>query len=165
MEQVAIDLMRGPDFSSYWIERFGFGNGGFSHGASVLRDGRYLDSRSDVINGVPAGVHIRDPKSERAIYRERWAIDVSDSVYADWEANLRAKIGTPYGDSDIMDFILGRAGHIGGQWICSALAVNALQHVKLVVYPLPVEAHAISPNSLLLLIAQAGFKKISASNS
>lgn len=160
MATLTHDLLLGPDASSRIIARFGKGTGGWSHVAPVLSDGRYLDARSDVIGGVPAGVHIRDGAKERSIKRERWALEVTQPQYDAWEANLRARIGDAYGKRDILDFIEGRPGHVNGQWICSAHAIDALQHIHLVPYPLPWLAHELTPDDALLVFATIGFKKL-----
>ena len=169
MAQLAVDFLRGPEVSSRLIEWFGKGGGGFSHVAPVLADGRYCDARSDVIAGVPAGVHIRDPKTEKARYRERWALTVEQPVYDAWEANLRARITDDYGKTDIVDFIIPRPGHQNGHWICSAHDIDALEHVKLVPYEWingePIlgawAPHSFTPNDALIIHACIGFKKIS----
>jgi hypothetical protein len=167
MAEIAVDLLLGPDWTSRLIARYGANTGGYSHCANVLRDGRYLDARSDVLHRVdktcnvpdivPAGVHIRDPKSEKWVRKRRATFEVTDAEYAEWEANLRAKITDSYGRSDIVNILLGRPGHHAGQWICSALAINAVQHIKKVPYPLPVAAHEISPDMALIILATAGF--------
>lgn len=157
MEEIAIDFLMGPDRSSKLISWFGLGPGGVSHCASVLKDGRYLDARNDVIAGLPAGVHIRLPETEKWIYKRRATLEVTQAEYEDWEANLRAKIGDAYGRSDITEFIFDRGTHEPGHYICSALAINALQHIKKVPFPLPYPAHQISPNAALLIVATAGF--------
>jgi hypothetical protein len=176
MSEIAVDFLLGPDWSSRLIARYGIQTGGWSHCASVLKDGRYLDARSDVLHRVdktcnvpdivPAGVHIRDPKSEKWVRKQRATLQVTDAEYDDWEANLRAKITTAYGRSDIVNIILGRPGHVAGQWICSALMINAVQHVSRswtaphlgrVPYPLPAPAHQISPDMALMILATAGF--------
>jgi hypothetical protein len=166
MSEIAVDFLLGPDCTSRIIARYGANTGGWSHCASVLKDGRYLDARSDVLDGVPAGVHIRQPTSERWVRKRRATLQVTDGEYDDWEANLRAKITTAYGRSDIVNILLGRPGHVAGQWICSALAINAVQHISrswtqphlgFVPYPLPYEAHEISPDVALMILATAGF--------
>ena len=101
MAEISIDFLLGNGFASRAIAWFGFGSGGYSHCAGVLADGRYLDSRDDVVGHVPAGVHIRNPKSEISLRRERWTLEVTQAEYDAWEANLRAKIGTPYAKIDI----------------------------------------------------------------
>ena len=128
--------------------------------APVIADGRYCDARSDRIHGVPPGVQMRLPGYERAVKRERWVLPVSTLLYADWEQNLRDRITDKYGESDIIDFIMGRPGHVAGHWICSAHYVNSLQHVKLLPYPLAYEAHQLTPDDAYLLTSSiAGFKK------
>jgi len=156
MAKISVDFLLGNGIASRAIAWFGFGADGFSHCAGVLADGRYLDARSDAIAGIPAGVHIRDPDTERSHRRERWTLDVTPAEYAAWEANLRAKIGTPYSRSSIYGFITGRRVMVNGEWDCSALQINALQHIKRVVYPLPFAAHQISPNVVRVLMAQIG---------
>jgi hypothetical protein len=157
MSEIAIDFLLGPEWSSRLIAWWGEGYGGYSHCASVLKDGRYLDARNDVIAGVPAGVHIRHPDTEKWIKKRRATLQVTQGEYDDWEANLRAKITDGYGHIDIVSFITGRNLHEDGHWICSALAINALQHIRVIPYPLPVLAHQISPNTALLIVAAAGF--------
>jgi len=164
--EIAVDFLLGTDWSSRLIARYGVPTGGWSHCASVLSDGRYLDARSDVLAGVPAGVHIRLPTTEKWVRKQRASLQVTDAEYADWEANLRAKITDAYGKSDIMDFIFGRPGHVAGQWICSALAINAVQHISkgwtaphkgYIPYPMQVPAHAISPDMLSMILDAVGF--------
>jgi hypothetical protein len=157
MPSLAFDFILGPDWSSRFIAWYGNGYGGYSHCAPVLADGRYLDARSDVLDGVPAGVHIRQPSSERWIKKRRASMIVPQSCYDEWEANLRARIGDGYGKVDIWGFITGHNDHQNGHWICSAHAINSVQHVKIVPYPLPVPAHQITPNSALLILASVGF--------
>lgn len=157
MKQIRIDFLLGPDWQSRLIAWYGQGSSGYSHCASVLADGRYLDARSDVLNHIPAGVHIRSPESERWIKKRRATLQVTDGEYAAWEANLRAKITTQYASSDILDFIFGTAKLPKGHWDCSALAINAVQHIKKVVFPLVIPAHQVTPNTALLLLQQAGF--------
>lgn len=156
MSEISVDFLLGPGPLSWLIAWDGLGFGGFSHAASVLADGRYLDARSDAMHGVPAGVHIRMPGYERSIRRTRATIEVTQAEYDDWEANLRAKIGTPYSKRVIWGYISGRKEEVKGRWICSELAVNALQHIGKVRYPLQVPAHQISPDTLFVLMDQIG---------
>lgn len=157
MPEIAVDFILGSGLPSRLIAWYGCGYNGYSHCASVLNDGRYLDARSDVLGGVPAGVHIRLPDTETWVKKRRATLQVTEQEYADWEANLRGKIGCPYDKGGIMGFILGKDDHGKGQWFCSALAINAVQHIKKVPYPLPILAHQISPDAALLILATAGF--------
>ena len=157
MSELAADFILGPDWKSRLIAWYGQGAGGYSHVAPVLADGRYLDARNDWLGGVPPGVHIRLPSTEAWVKKRRVSLTVSLLEYQEWEANLRARIGDGYGRTDIWDFITGSAKHDSGYWICSAHFIDSLQHIKRIVYPLPVLAHQITPDDALLLVAQAGF--------
>ena len=155
MAQICVDLLQGHNLSSRLIGWFGGGEQ-VSHAAGVLADGRYLDSRSDRVGSVPPGVHIRDPRLETCTRRIRATLNATQTEYEDWEANLQAKIGDAYGVRDIEDFILERDGHIPAHYICSALQINALQHIRRVRYPLRVPAHNISPNVLATVLDVIG---------
>jgi hypothetical protein len=155
--QIAIDFLLGDGILSQAIAWFGLGSRGYSHCASVLKDGRYLDARVEKIGVVPAGVHIREPLTEGWIRKRRATLEVPMLEYMSWECNLRAKITDHYGDRDIWDFVLGADEHTPGRWICSALAINAIQHIKRLPYPMVVPAHQITPNTLLLILQAAGF--------
>jgi hypothetical protein len=155
MALIRVDFLKGPDFSSRLISWFGGGN--YSHCASVLADNRYLDARDDKLAGVPSGIHIREPESEAWLIKRRCSLEVSQSIFDAWEASLRAKIGDAYATRDIEGFILDRMLHRVGTYDCSALVVNALQHVKLVPFPLWLPAHRITPNVALTIVQMAGF--------
>ena len=157
LSQIAADFILGHDWPSRLIAWFGQGAGGWSHVAPVLADGRYLDSRSDVLGGVPAGVHIRLPETEGWVKKQRVSLEVSPETYAEWEANLRARIGDAYGKADIEGFITGKPLHTKAQWICSAHFFNSLQHVKLIPYPLTTPAHQITPDGAFLAVQILGF--------
>jgi hypothetical protein len=153
--EIALDFLAGTDLSSRAIELFGFPQG-YSHVASMLADGRYLDSRSGVLDGVPGGVHIRNPASEKWLRKRRATFTCTPGEYDAWEANLRAKITTGYDVRAILGFILDKNLHGSGQWICSALAINALQHIRKIPYPLIIPAHEVSPDLLLVICQVAG---------
>lgn len=167
MAEIRIDFLAGTELSSRLIEWFGLGRGGYSHCASVLADGRYLDARNDTIGQVAPGVHIRDVDTEKWIRKRRLSLTVTDDEYATWEANLRAKITDGYGRADIIAFLDPYERHLPGHYICSALVINAIQHVSrvhwhpghagYVPFPLPIAAHQIIPNASLLILATAGF--------
>jgi hypothetical protein len=165
MAEISVDFLLGPGCTSRAIAWDGLGFGGYSHSAGLLSSGRYLDARSEAMHGiwtvgpearklgvVPAGVHIRDPSWEKSIRRTRATLIVTQTEYDDWEANLRAKIGTPYARVDIIGFITGRKVEVNGMWDCSQLQINALQHIKRIPFPLSVPAHQISPNTLKLMM-------------
>jgi hypothetical protein len=167
MPQIAADFLLGPDWESRLISWFGQGANGWSHVAPVLADGRYLDARSDVcvrVNErcnvpyrVPAGVHIRDPQSEKWVKKCRVSLEVDQPTYDAWEENLRTRIGDGYGVSDIWAFITGRDRHKAAHWVCSAHWIDSLQHIKKVRYPLQIQAHQITPDAAYLISDVVGF--------
>jgi hypothetical protein len=157
MSVIAIDFLMGPDWESGAIAYFGQGPHGYSHCASVLADGRYLDARDDVLAGVPSGIRIRDQASETWVRKRRASKVVSQGVYDDWEGNLKAKIGDAYATRDILGMIFDEMLHKPGTYDCSALAINALQHVALVPFPLIIPAHQVTPDAALIIVQCAGF--------
>ena len=160
MATIGLQFVLGSGVSSRLIAWYGNGYGGFSHVDGILSDGRLLGARSDSVGGQPAGVHIRPPGYETWLKRTQVTFDATDQEYSDWEASLRAKIGTPYDTATILGFVTGNPDHDDGHWICSALQINALQHIKRVPFPLPMPAHQITPNSLLLISAAIGGKVV-----
>jgi hypothetical protein len=162
MAEIGVDFLQGPGISSRLISWFGQGPNGWSHCASVgmfkpFPKERYIDARNDPIAGVPAGVHIREPSTEKWIRKRRASLQVTQDEFDAWEASLRAKITTSYDRDAILGFLEGKSMHTAGRWICSALAINAVQHIGKVPYPLPVASHQITPNACLLILATAGF--------
>lgn len=171
--QIRIDLLAGIGFFSRLIEKYS-GLGHYSHAASMLKDGRYLDARDNKIGDVPAGVHIRVAATETWTRRQSATLKVSQADYNLWEQGLRNQVTTEYDEDAILGFLEGRSLHTAGKWICSALAINGVQHmcrgwtgpsllvegmqrVGYIPFPLVLPAHEISPNELLLILQAAGF--------
>jgi hypothetical protein len=172
MAEIAIDFLWGTGWTSKLIGQFGFPQGP-SHCASVIKDvrngeprERYLDSRNNVIAGVPAGVHIREIASETFIKKQRATLQVSQAEYDYWETGLRAHMTTKYDELAILGFLEGKSLHTAGRWICSALSINGVQHLSrtwvpghlgYIPFPLRIPAHEISPDTGLLILETAGF--------
>src|ERR1019366_5396493 len=175
MPEIRVEFRRANSWLSRGIEWFG-GGPRLSHCASLLADGRYLDARDNVIDGVPAGVQIRHPNTEPGIAVYRATLPVTQTEYSDWESNLCAKITDGYDSDAIRGFLEGKpllhkAGHymcaaltinsvqhVSRSWTSAAFVVNAMQRVGRIPFPLPVAAHQITPNAALLILATAGFK-------
>jgi hypothetical protein len=154
MKDIRLDWLLGPGVSSWTISRWGgTPHLHWSHCASMLEDGRYIDARDDVLDGVPAGIQYRGPKIEAWVARRRVVIPVEDQVYDDWEGNLRAKVTDGYAVPDIEGTIVDRMLHKVATYDCSALLINELQHVKLLRFPLVVPAHELTPNVALVLVS------------
>jgi hypothetical protein len=158
MSIIAVDFLLGPDFLSRTVAWFGKGKSGYSHCASLLEDGRYVDARSDRLGGVEPGIQYRKPATEQWVRLRRATLEVPELQYAEWEDNLKAKIGDLYAMRDIVGFVTGHMLHRPATYECAALAINALQHIHLVPFPLPFPAHQLTPNDALLIVATAGFK-------
>ena len=160
MSELAVDFLANDSWTSRLIEGFGYPRG-WSHVASRLESGLYIDSRLD------GGVKVRDPANETWARKRTATLQVTPVEYCIWRDNLSSKLGMAYDKSAIEAFMEGRSKHTAATYICSALAVNAIQHLSrawtpdhigYVPFPLPgVPAHAVSPNSLLLILATAGF--------
>jgi hypothetical protein len=175
VSEARIDFLLGPGLISRGIAYFGQGGQGWSHCASMLKDGRYLDARDNKINGVPPGVHIRAASTEVWVKKRTATLALSDADYALWEHGLRNQLTTQYDQHAILGFLEGKSMHSAGHWICSALAANGVQHMcrswtsasfageayqrlGFVPFPLPNPAHQISPDALLLILATAGWE-------
>lgn len=128
--------MRASGLSSYLISREGMAWGGFSHVLALLPDGSVIDSRSDAQpwldpeSGKPgagklAGVRWRPNFYERWVRLAVVEIPCTERQAADWEGNLRSKIGDPYDPAAILGFIFGLRLHKRGHFICSALQAGA----------------------------------------
>ena len=158
MTEIAVDFRLGPDLSSRIVSFWGEGYGGYSHSASLLASGIYLDSRSDVVAGVPPGVQLRHPDSEPWIRRRRATLAVSTEDYWKWEGRLRSHLNDAYDPASIWAFITGRnTPGTKGHWICSALVLDGLQALDLIPTDFPVPLHQVTPNALLLVLAALGF--------
>jgi len=153
---IRLQFVLGSGLRSRAIAWWGNGYGGLSHCDGILSDGRLLGARSDAVGGQPAGTDIRPANYEKWLKRIVVTFDASPLEYASWEASLRAKIGTPYDTAAIWGFITGRSENTAGQWICSALQINALQHIGRISFPLPMPAHQITPNTLLNIAVAVG---------
>jgi hypothetical protein len=158
MAQIRLQFVLGASIPSRLIAWYGEGYGGYSHVDGILSDGRLLGARSDSVGGQPPGTHIRPPDYEKWSKRDVVTLSATDEEYAGWEAAGRAKIGTPYDKGAIFGFLTGNDKHEGGHWICSALQLNSLQHIGRVPFPFPVDAHQVTPNALLLVVAAIGGK-------
>jgi len=152
---IRLQFVCAADLSSRLIAWYGNGYGGYSHVDAVLPDGSLLGARSDKVGGKPAGVEIRPPGYEPVTRRAVVRIPVTSAEAAAWEAWLRSQINEPYDSGAIWGFVLGRADHAQGRWICSALQTGALQVIRRLP-KLPVPTSQVTPDALLLLAVAIG---------
>ena len=153
---------KGGVFSpSYWIARYGFSVGGFSHVAPTLPDGSYIDARADVThdeNGAPItpGVRRRPAFYEDWLYWKVVSIRVSD--FATWAAGLKClkgAIGHQYNQAAIYGMVYGKNLFTRGEYICSQLGYDYGRQSGLG-FPSPVPAYEVSPDALFFM-ATAGW--------
>lgn len=142
---VDVQFVLGYGFAS-GIIAFGGAGGkvGISHVDFVLRDGtgRLLGARSDVIQGIPAGVQVRPP------YYEPWKRQIrvripctAQQEHACYAFAWRQR-KKPYDHSAIWAFALDRDFHEDNAWICSELVYVGLEEARLVQKPI------IAPNKV-----------------
>ena len=145
----------GTGLSSRLIAWYGQSYGGWSHVDALLPDGSLLGARSDTPGGTKSGVQIRPDPYERWARREILELPSNPAESFSWEIYLRAQVNKPYDSGSIWGFILGRADHEKGHWICSALQTSALEHVRKIP-PLPVKTYQITPDALHLVLLALG---------
>jgi len=117
---IVVQFSACADLGSRLIRYFGHG-AGFSHVDAVLSSGALLGARSDVREGVPAGVQVRPPHYlDRFKPRKvRVEIDADAATTAAFYRALLSQIGKPYDMSAILAFALDRDWRDQGAWICS----------------------------------------------
>jgi len=145
----------GSDYSSRLIAWWGQGYFGWSHVDALMPDGSCLGARSDVINGIPAGVQIRPPGYEKWKRRCLVRMPCTAGEAAEWEVYLRSQVGDPYDKSDILGLIIGKPMSSAGHWICSALQTNALERIGRLPH-LCITPQQVSPNTLLAVLSALG---------
>lgn len=161
--EIGIDFLLGKDLSSRLIGWYGCGYGGFSHAAPRLMNGDYIDARNNwtkTVDGktIPAGVQRRPEAVESWTKCVRATLPVSLAEYKAWEKYLRAGINQRYDQADILGFILGKPLTQGdGYWICSEWGASSLQAINRLPKEFPFPLRECTPNSLLWMVATAGF--------
>ena len=112
-------------FSSRAIEWFS--SGYFSHVAAIWSPTELLDSRSDVVGGVPPGVEMRLAKYETAQIMVDMELDCTPAQESNWRAFLIEQLHKPYDKPAILGFAFGRNWQEPDSWFCSELQAAALQ--------------------------------------
>jgi hypothetical protein len=151
---IRLQFVCGSDLGSRLISWYGQGYRGWSHVDAILPDGSLLGARSDVIGGKPAGVQIRPPAYEKVNRRAIMELPATTLQSEAWESFLRSQIGHGYDKSDILGFILGRPMMQAGNWICSAVQLDALE-VSRRMPMLPALTPQQCPPNMLAAILQA----------
>lgn len=159
MKKLSLQLVEAANWESLAIGRYGGGGWApeYSHADCVTSKGDLVGARNDVLNGVPAGVQIRQQGYEKWIHCDRYSKDVPDEVAAAWDAAVYAGIGAHYDQDAIWSFALGVQLHTIGDFICSAYATSRLQLVGIVPKDLAIPPQGYSPNAVAFGLAYLGF--------
>lgn len=155
MPEVKLRFVRGPDWSSRAIARYGLPSAGFSHVDIVLPTGELAGARSDSVGGQPQGFQIRP-----ADYG-KWDAVATVALQATWaQVNtgiewIHSKLGEKYDKPAIWGFIFGMDLHEAGATICSAAGADYLYQTGHVL-KWPVPFHEISPDVLYVAMGALG---------
>lgn len=121
---ITVGLVQGKGFASWWIRWLAKGN--WSHCVALVLPGgtHVIDARSDVINGVPAGVQMRPIsylKGERCLWLE---IPCTPTQAKDTQDAAESVVGRPYDSRGIADFAtdaIDNSWRNKSAFFCSAL--------------------------------------------
>jgi uncharacterized protein YycO len=132
-----------------------FSHSKWSHVDTVMPGGSLLGARSDVIQGIPAGVQIRPANY---VHKEhdrlkRVHIPCADAVAKAYYDFVLAQVGKPYDKTAIFAFIVDRNWEAPDSWFCSELCSAAAVHAKLFTYKLAVKHNKIDPGDLLFVLS------------
>jgi hypothetical protein len=156
MGQLSWQFVLGADAASQIIAWWGQGYGGYSHVDFLLPSGECLGARSDVINGIPAGVQIRPAGYAKWKARRVVTLQCTEEESAAGEAFLRNQIGDKYDKRDILGLLIGRPISSGkGYWICSAVELAMLEFINRMP-KFSVTPQQCPPNMLLVILEAIG---------
>jgi len=158
---IKLSFVCGSGLSSKLISWWGQGYNGWSHVDAVLPDGTLLGARDDSPGGTKPGVQIRPANYETWARRDVLELETTPTQAFSWEVYLRAQVGKPYDQAAILGFILGKADHDSGHWICSALQTAALEKVGILPagFSDSIATSQVAPNALHLLALGLGAKR------
>lgn len=151
MKPIVMQFVESKDLGGKLIEWFDHGR--FAHVDTVMPDGTLLGARSEVIDGVPAGVQFRPanylPDSLYKFRVELPCIDVISDKYYDF---VISQIGKEYDWEAIAGFVTGRNWMDPSKWFCSELNAAGLVECGYL-NPLSAPANKIAPDDLLLVLS------------
>jgi hypothetical protein len=123
---ITVGLAKGKGFASWWIRRLAKGH--WAHCVALVLPGgtHVIDARSDVIDGVPAGVQIRPIsylKGEECLWLE---IPCTPAQAKAAEDAARSVLNRPYDIRGIVDFATDQPDNSWKKaryFFCSALGI------------------------------------------
>lgn len=150
MSQIVMQFAASSSLTSRLIAWFGHGQ--FAHVDTVMPDGTLLGARNDVMEGFPAGVHIRAADYQKGYTLKRVAIPCTDEQQAAYYDFVLAQVGKPYDSIAIAAFAAGTDWNNRDAWFCSELNTAALQKCGWL-KPLSEPPNKVDPDSLLLVLS------------
>lgn len=151
MKPIIFQFSGSKDLGGKIIEWFDHGR--FAHVDTVMPDGSLLGARSEVVDGVPAGVQIRPasylPADTETFRVEIPALDVISEAYYEF---VLAQVGKEYDWEAIAGFVSGRNWQDPSKWFCSELNAAGLVECGYL-NPLSAPANKVAPDDLLLVLS------------
>jgi hypothetical protein len=146
---ISLQFVEGTGVGSAMIKWFGHGK--FSHVDCVLPDGSLLGARSDVIQGVPAGVQIR-PAGYMTGPVERVDIPCTAEQEQMFYSYGRSQIGRAYNQLGIIAFVFSVGWTNEEERFCSEFATMCLRGAGML-GQLSEPPNKIDPDSLRLILS------------
>lgn len=149
MNAIILQFVAGPGWESGAIEWFS--QGVVSHVDCVLDNGNLLGARSDVVDGVPAGVQIRPGSYVNGEQTVRAVLPAPSEMINRFYELCRAEVGKPYDSSGLIaNFVFGRNWREADSWWCSELQGAMLERCGWFSSPLATPTNKLTPAGLLL---------------
>lgn len=150
MKQITFQLVRGYSLISRTIGYWGAGY--YGHIDTLTPAGTLRGARSDVIQGIPAGVHDRPANYERWAKCVRYTVEVTDNQFAQFWAFSSMQLGKQYDTHGLVEtFVLGRDWRDDNQWWCSELVAACLEASGVIV--LAPELQKVTPGDCAFIFA------------
>jgi hypothetical protein len=150
MGTISLQFVEGSGLGAGLIKWFGHGK--YSHVDCVLRCGSLLGARSDVVQGIPAGVQIRPAGYTGKEPVEIVDIPCTDQQQYEFYAFARSQIGLQYNKLGILAFAFAKDWTNEEQRFCSQLAVMCFQEAEML-RGLTEPASKIDPDDLRLMVS------------
>lgn len=117
----------------------------------VLPSGDLLGAQHSVIDGVPAGVQIRNPGYGKMTNPIRVSLPVTPQGLEAALSFAHDQIGKPYDTLAIFAFMIGRNWRDDDAWYCSEYGARYAEIAKAFPCPLAAPDNKITPGALLLV--------------
>jgi len=150
MSAIVLQFVEGTGLGSGMIRWFGHGS--YSHVDAVLPDGSLLGARSDVIDGIPAGVQIRPADYVAKEKVTRISLPATHEQTREFYQFMHDEIGRPYNKIGILAFVVNANWTSIGAWFCSQLVTAKLMSCKWLRH-LSEPANKVDPDDLFLILS------------